>query len=87
MAGLPPGHHRLPGGQGWTPGACHHVHGGEIEMTGPDSARAIWPSRFDGGNRYYDEELCCEDGVWKMLRQRFFAQARREYRASDYPMR
>jgi hypothetical protein len=76
---------RLPGVGGWNPGAAHHMHGGEIEFTGPDTARAIWPSQFDFGNGYYDEEYRKVDGMWKIARGKFFSQARREYSASDYP--
>jgi hypothetical protein len=73
------------GASGWNPGAAHHMHGGEIESTGPDTARAIWPSQFDGINGYYDEEYRKVDGVWKIARGHFFAQARREYHETDYP--
>src|ERR1700748_1069921 len=36
----------------WSANAAHHIHGGEIEKTGPVSARAIWPSQFEGINGY-----------------------------------
>lgn len=79
------GSDRLAGTSGWTPGSAHHMHGGEIEFTGPDTARAIWPSQFDGINGYYDEEYRKVGGVWKIARGQFFAQARREYHDTDYP--
>jgi hypothetical protein len=76
---------RVPGTGGWAPGAAHHMHGGEIEFTGPDTARAIWPSQFNGNNGYYDEEYRKVQGIWKIARGKFFAQARREYAEGDYP--
>ncbi len=76
---------QLAGTAAWSVGAAHHMHGGEIEFTGPNSARAIWPSQFDGINGYYDEEYRREGGVWKIARERFFAQASRAYRDGDYP--
>jgi hypothetical protein len=70
-------------------GMVHHMHGGKIELTGPDSARAIWPSYFgdgDGGTvGYYDEEYRREDGRWRIARERFYAQALRAYKGSDRP--
>lgn len=70
----------------WSANAAHHIHGGEIEPTGPDTARAIWPSQFDGLNGYHDEEYRRVDGVWKISRGRFFAQARRVYQLDDTPV-
>lgn len=75
----------LAGVSAWSPGAGHHMHGGEIEFTAPGAARAIWPSQFDGINGYYDEEYRKVDGRWKIARERFFAQARREYHLTDHP--
>jgi hypothetical protein len=70
-------------------GMVHHMHGGKIELTGPDTAWAIWPSYFgDGDNATvgsYDEEYRREDGRWKISRERFFAQALRAYKECDRP--
>ncbi len=70
-------------------GMAHQMHGGRIEFTGPDSARAIWPSYFGDGAEatlgYYDEEYRREGGRWKIARERFFAQALRRYKDTDYP--
>jgi SnoaL-like domain len=70
-------------------GMVHQMHGGKIEFTGPDTARAIWPSYFGDGDEatlgYYDEEYRREDGRWKIARERFFSQALRRYKDSDYP--
>jgi hypothetical protein len=74
-------------GSVWSANAAHHIHGGEIEFTGPDAARAIWPSQFEGINGYHDEEYRRVDGAWKIARGRFFAQAHRIYGQSDYPYR
>lgn len=70
-------------------GMVHHMHGGKIELTGDDAARAIWPSYFGDGDLatvgYYDEEYRREGGRWKIAREKFFAQALRRYSATDYP--
>lgn len=71
----------------WPANAAHHIHGGEIEATGPDTARAIWPSEFEGINGYHDEEYRRVGGGWKIARGRFFAQACRIYEETDYPYR
>jgi hypothetical protein len=78
-----------PGDLSLRAGMVHHMHGGRIEFTGTDSARAIWPSYFgdgsDGTVGYYDEEYRREDGRWRIAREKFFAQALRRYKESDYP--
>jgi hypothetical protein len=70
-------------------GMVHHMHGGRIELTGEDTARTIWPSYFgdgdDGTVGYYDEEYRREGGRWRIAREKFFAQALRRYKESDYP--
>jgi hypothetical protein len=57
----------------------HHGHMPEIEITGPDSARAVW-SMFDcvegrtgydvdfHGYGHYHEEYAIEDGEWRIKR-------------------
>lgn len=70
-------------------GMVHHMHGGMIELTGPDTARAIWPSWFGDGESAtvgsYDEEYRREGGRWRIARERFYAQALRAYHVSDRP--
>ena len=59
--------------------SVHHGHMPEIELTGPDTARAIWamedhleypegrtPATVDGRGHYTEEYGRCEDGVWRI---------------------
>jgi hypothetical protein len=57
----------------------HHGHMPEIDVLGPDSARAIWAmedrlefpdGRVTEGAGHYFEEYRCVDGAWKIARLR-----------------